>query len=412
MGKNRILISLDLGTDKTTVLVGDFDDTGELNIIGFGESKTEGIEKGLIVKPNNVIDSIRKAISDAETTSGVSISSAIVNISNAHIEFENISEFLTYGTNQKEIDDTDISTLTQKISEKLQKEQNQIIHIIPKRFILDDIDEVIDPRGFLASKIQGEFHVILSKINTFANLKKVIENSGISVIDFVYNPIASSSSVLYPEEKEMGTLLIDIGGGTTDIAVLKDGSFEFTKTIPLGGNRITLDIAHRFRIPKTEAEELKINYGMAISEAVSEDQIIEITPIGSEEKIQISQYELVDTIEARLDEILNLVKKEVELHGFFNKLNGGVVLTGGVANIPYIKELAYDIFNMDVRIGKPKDYVGFSDKLNNPKYATSIGMMLFKKDYSLSKKTPTISKPKSDILSIFKDLLERIKQIF
>ena len=412
MGKSRIIISLDLGTDKTTVLVGDFDDTGELNIVGFGESKTEGMEKGLIVKPNNVIQSIKKAISDAETTSGVSISSALVNIGNAHMEFENVTEFLTYGTNQKEIDDVDISILTEKISEKFQQDQYKIIHIIPKRFILDDVDEVIDPRGFLASKIQGEFHVVLSKVNTYANIKKVVENSGISVVDFVYNPVASATSVLYPEEKEMGTLLIDIGAGTTDIAVLKDGSFEFTKTIPLGGSRITLDIAHRFRISKAEAEELKINYGMAISDAVTEDRTIEITPIGSEEKIQISQYELVDTIEARLDEILNLVKKEVELNGFIDKLNGGVVLTGGVANTPYIKELAYDIFNMDVRIGKPKGYIGFSDKLNNPKYSTSIGMMLFKKDSSLYKKMSPINEPKNDILNIFKGFIEKIKQMF
>jgi len=412
MKKNNVLVSVDIGTSKTAVLVGDFDDTGELNIVGLGNTESKGIDKGIVVKPSDVILSLKKSIHDAETSSGVRIDSAIVNLGGPHLEFQNVSDFLTFGTNQKEIDDIDISTLVDKISEKLNQEQYKVIHIIPKKFILDDEDEVIDPRGFIASKILGEFHVVLCKVNTYANLKKVIESASVRVIDFVANPVASSASTLYPEEKEMGVLLIDIGGGTTDIAVLKDGSFEFIKTIPVGGNRITLDIAHRFRISKSDAEELKIEFGLAIVEALTENKILEINPIGSEEIVEISQYELVDTIEARLEEIFSIVKQEVEGANLLDKINGGVVITGGVANTPYIKELAASIFNTDVRIGKPKDYRGFSDKLNQPEYSTPIGIMLFKKNnFNFEKKSVAV-KEESDILSIFKNILEKIKSIF
>ncbi|RMD47736.1 MAG: cell division protein FtsA [Aquificota bacterium] len=412
MKKNNVLVSIDLGTSKTTVLVGDFDDTGELNIVGLGNTESNGIDKGIVVKPKDAILGLKKSIYDAETSSGVRIDSAIVNIGGQHLESKNISDFLTFGSNQKEIDEIDILTLVDKVSERVNQEQYKVIHIIPKKFILDDEDEVIDPKGFIASKILGEFHVVLCKVNTYANFKKVIESAGIKVIDFVANPIASAASTLYQEEKEMGVLLIDIGGGTTDIAVLKNGSFEFIKTIPVGGNRITLDIAHRFRISKSDAEELKIDFGLAIVEALTENKILEINPIGSEEIIEISQYELVDTIEARLEEIFNIVKQEVEAANLLDKINGGVVITGGVANTPYIKELAASIFNTDVRIGKPKDYRGFSDKLNYPEYSTPIGIMLFKKNnFNFEKKSVAI-KEESDILSILKNILEKIKSIF
>lgn len=412
MKKNSILVSIDVGTSKTTALVGDFDEVGELNIVGLGISETEGIEKGTIINPNSVVKSIKKALKDAEKVSGVGINSAVVNLSGPNLEYQNISESLTFGTNQKEIDEVDIALLIEKVEEKINKDQYKIIHIIPKRYILDDENEVLDPKGFIASKIVGEFHVILIKNNSYINFKRVIEASGIKVLDFVVNPVASAMATLYQEEKDMGVLLLDIGGGTTDIAVLKDSSFEFVGSIPIGGNRITLDIAHRFRIPKEEAEELKLEYGLATVDALIEDMEIEINQIGSEDTAIISQYELVDTIEARLEEIFTLVKKEIEAVGFLDKINGGVVITGGVANTPYIKELAYRVFNTDVRIGKPKDYRGFSDRLNSPEFSTSIGILLFKRNYFNFKTNSTSLEKESDILNIFKTLIEKIKSLF
>jgi len=412
MRASNVIVALDIGTYKTVALVGDIDDLGDLTIIGFGRSKTRGIDRGLISKPNEVIRSIKEAIQQASASSGAKISSVIVNVGGYHIEYRNEADFLSFGTAQKEITDFDISDLTQKITEKIHDENYKLIHVIPKKFILDDEDEVLDPKGFIGSKLEGEFHIILNKLNSHYNLKKVVEAAGVKVADTVANAIASATATLYPEEKDMGVLLIDIGAGTTDFTVLKDGSFEFTKSVPIGGDRVTLDIAHRFRISKDEAEKIKLEYGMALVDAVDGDSDIQVYPIGGEEPITISQYELVETMEARLDEILSLVKEEVEKAGYFNGINAGVVLTGGVANTPYIKELAQDIFKTDVRIGRPKDYKGFSDKINSPEYATAVGIMLFKKNSFKQKDIPIFDTQDTDVVGFLKRILDKIKTIF
>ncbi len=415
MKKNNIIVALDIGTSKTVALVGDVDNYGEVTIVGYGEAATEGMDRGLITKPNEVIRSIKRAVEGAETTSGVRISSAIINVAGPHLSSQNEADFLTFGTNQKEIDNADITILTQKIYERLNRDDQKIIHVIPKRFILDDEDIVLDPTGFIGSKLEGEFHIVLNKVNALSNLKRVVEASGIKVIDFVANPVASATSVLYPEEKDMGVLVLDIGGGTTDVAVLKDGSFEHTKSIPIGGQRITLDIAHRFKIPKSEAEKLKVEHGLAITEAISDEEYIDIYPIGSDEPITISKKDLVETIELRLEEILRIVKDDLEENypELYNKINGGIVLTGGVANTPYIKELAEYVFDQDVRIGKPKDYKGFSDKINAPEYATSVGIIQFKKSIAMNKEPLQVSEDaESDILKPLKDFFSKLKKIF
>ena len=226
------------------------------------------------------------------------------------------------------------------------------------------------------------------------------------------NPVASASAVLYPEEKDMGIVVLDIGAGTTDIAIYKEGSIDYIKSFPVGGNQVTMDIAHRFKVSKDEAESLKIEYGGAIAD-LSENHVIEVFPRGSDEPIQIDQFELVDTIEARLSEIFEIVKNELEELGFINKINGGIVLTGGVANTPDIKELAENILGMDVRIGKPKDYKGFSDKIAFPQYSTAVGMLLFTKNNASGQTiTPAESSADLDIFGFFRSLAEKLKNLF
>ena len=414
MGKENVIVALDIGTSKITTLIGDIDETGVLHIVGFGEAVSKGIEKGIIVKPNDVISAIRKSVDDAENIAGSKISGVIANVSGYHIECRNDTEKIEFDTNQKVITQMDISQLIEKVSSKIQpqKENLEVIHIIPKKYILDDEDEVIDPIGLVASKIEGKFHIVLDKINAYTNLKKVIESSGLRVIDFIANPIASATAVLFPEEKEMGIAVLDIGAGTTDIAVYKEGSIEFIKSLPVGGNQVTMDIAHRFKVSKEEAENLKIDYGAAVPEA-SQGDIIEVYQRGSDEPIHIDQIELIDTIEARLSEIFELTKKTLDELGYTGKINGGIVLTGGVANTPYIKELAESIFNMDVRIGKPKEYSGFSDKLMFPQYATSLGMLHFAKNrISVTNSHPVHNSTGFDIFKVGRSIIDKIKSIF
>ncbi|WP_457621300.1 cell division protein FtsA [Persephonella sp.] len=412
MSKDRMVVAMDIGTSKVTILVGEIDDVGDLHIVAFGESKSKGIEKGIIIRPSDAIRSIKEAIDMAESTAGSKITSVIANVGGYHLECRNDSEKTDFGMSQKTITQNDIDDLIEKVASKLPRENYEIIHIIPKKYILDEEDEIVDPVGLVGSKIEGKFHIILDKINAYTNLKKVIESSGVRVANFVANPVAAASAVLYPEEKDMGIVVLDIGAGTTDMAVYREGSIDHIRSFPVGGNHVTMDIAHRFKVSKEEAENLKIEYGGAIAD-LSENNIIEVFPRGSEEPIQIEQFELVDTIEARLSEIFEIVKNELEETGFINKINGGIVLTGGVSNTPDIKELAENILGMDVRIGKPKDYKGFSDKIAFPQYATAIGMLLFTKSNS-QKQSLTSAEANSelDVFGMFKSFVEKLKNLF
>ena len=413
MEKENIIVALDIGTSKVATVVGDIDELGDLHIIGFGEVPSVGIEKGIVIKPNDAIRSIRESINQAETTAGLKINSAIVNIGGPHLECQNEREFLTFNVSQKEIDTHDIDSLIEKVSSKISKENYEIIHILPKKFILDDENEVLDPVNMIGSKLEAEFHIVLDKVNSYQNLKRVVQAAGIKPVNFIANSIASSMATLYPEEKDMGVIVMDIGGGTTDIAIYKEGSIEYTKSYPLGGNQITMDIAHRFKISRDDAEAIKKEFGMSIVEGANAKEIIDIYPRGSEEPIQIERYELIDTIEARLSEIFEILKTELSKTNYLGRVNAGIVLTGGVANTPLIRDLAEEIFGIDVRIGKPKDYRGFSDKISYPEYSTTIGMLTFLKNSSNFYTNEIINQNHSlDVFNFGKKLLEKIKNLF
>ncbi len=412
MGRERAIVAIDIGTSKTTVLVGDVDNIDNLYIVGFGEAKTKGMEKGIIVKSQDVVRSIKEAVDMAESTTGSKISSAVINIGGYNLECINVEEEIVFDHPKKSITKSDTEELLTKITSKLQNEDYEIIHVLPKKYILDEEYEVLDPIGLYGSKLRGKFHIVLSKTNSYMNLKKVVEAAGIRVIDIIANPIASSDAVLYSEEEEMGVAVLDIGAGTTDLAVYNEGSIEYIKAFPVAGNHITMDIAHRFKLSKEEAEELKKAYGTALVEQ-TEETIIELHSRGSEEPILINSLELADTIEARLSEIYELVKNELEEMGFFNKINGGIVLTGGVANTIFAKELAEKVFNKDVRIGKPKDFKGFAEKIAYPEYATSIGMLLFKKSKLESNINLKVDHAETtSIFEVITNILERFKKLF
>ena len=417
MGREKSIVVLDLGTYKTTAIVGEVRD-GEVNIIGFGEAYTKGVEKGLIVKSFDVIHSIKEAIDSAENIVGYKIDSVIANIGGYHIVSGNEYEELEFPEAPRNIQREDIDILLENLANDIETEDYEIIHIIPRKYILDDDNEVEDPVGLVGSKLRGEFHLVFSKVNDFVNLKKVIEGAGIRVVDFVANPIASSTSVLYEDEKDLGVAVLDIGAGTTDIAVYIDKGIEYSSAIPLGGNQITMDIAHRFKISKEDAEAIKIDYGSALlAEYENEnlnDEVIEVYSIGKDEPIQVNQFELVETIEARLTEIFEIVKVKLEKKNYLKKLKAGIVLTGGVANTQDIKVLAERVLGVDVRIGKPRNYKGFADRLSKPDYATTVGIVLYQKE-NLVEKEPALfsfSGANIDLMNLIKNLVERFKNLF
>jgi len=412
MGKSKSLVALDIGTHKTAVIVGELKNN-ELNIIGFKEVLTKGIDKGLVVKSFDVVETIKDVIEDTEGLIGYKIDSVLINIGGFHVVCGNEEEEIDFGDEPKTIQPEDVEALLDNLADSIETTEFEITHIIPKRYIIDDDNEVEDPIGLVARKLKGEFHLVLHKESDFINLRRVIENAGIRVLDIVANPIASAKSVLYEDEKNLGVAVIDIGAGTTDISVFIDGSIDYTGAIPIAGNQITMDIAHRFKISKDEAEAVKVDYGSALV-SNAEESIIEVFQLGSDEPVQINQYELVDTIEARLSEIFELVRAKLERKNYLKKLKGGIILTGGVSNTPDIKQLAEMIFKTDVRIGKPKDYTGYADRLSKPDYATTLGILLYQKAQFDTKEISLFSLPTdaTEIINYIKQVIERLKNLF
>ena len=413
MERNKSIVVLDVGTYKTVLAVGEIKE-GELYITGVGETLTRGIEKGLVVRSFDAIQSIKEAIDKAESIIGYKIDSVIANASGYHIVCANEKEEEIFPEGARTIQDEDIDGLLNKLADSIETNGYEILHIIPKKYKLDGYNEVEEPVGLTASKLEGEFHLILIRENDYKNLKRVITEAGVKPIDFVANPVASSEAVLYEDEKDLGVAVVDIGAGTTDIAVYIDKGLDYSASIPIAGNQITMDIAHRFKISKEEAEAIKVDYGTAMLE-YADNSIIEVIPIGVDEPIQINNVELVETIEARLTEIFELVKARLDKKGYTKKLKGGIVLTGGVANTPDIKTLAEGVFKTDVRIGKPKDFKGYNDKLYKPEYATTIGIMLYHKanliDNSIGLFSIFMDKD-IDIMAFIKKFIDKLKGSF
>ncbi|MGC9121021.1 MAG: cell division protein FtsA [Sulfurihydrogenibium sp.] len=414
MAKNKIFVSLDVGSSKIATIFADIDETGTMYVIGLGESQSKGIDKGNIISSADAIKSIKESISLGEAAAGFKVNGIFINIGGHHVESKKEKESITFSMPNKEIDQDDVNALIEKINSKYKNESTTILHIIPTKYILDDEDLVYDPIGLIGNKLTGEFTVITIKSSAYNNLKKVVESVGIRVLDLAVNPIASATSVLYPEEKELGVALIDIGGGLSDIAIYKNGSLEMLKSIPIGGHLITKDIAYRFKISRELAETIKIQYGLATVDYLDIDDHIDIPSREGDENIRIDRKELVETIEWRLREIFEILKKELEKSGFYDKLTSGIVLTGGVSNTPYIKELAEEIFEKDVRIGRPKDFKCFTEKLYSPQYATGVGVLQFLLN-SLEKREITYnSKEKSSINfeDFINKFINKLKELF
>lgn len=412
MSKNRIMVVMDVGYSKVTTLIADIDELNDIHIIGSGESVSSGIDKGSITNPLEVIKSCRESLSTAENNSGFKITVLVSNISGPYLEFKSETDTLNFQSQSKEIDNNDIVNIIEKVSEKIPKDNIKLIHILPKKYVLDD-DLVLEPVGLIGSKLEAEFNIVTAKANLYNNLKKSIESAGVEVIDFVANPIASASAVLFDEEKDLGVACIDIGGGLSDITIYKNNNLEYLKSIPLGGNLVTKDIAYRFKLSKDTAEMIKKQMGLSSVDFVESNETVELPSRENDTMVRISRYEVTETAEWRLTEMLELLRKEIEKSGFYEKLNAGIVLTGGVANTPYIQNLAERVFEKDVRIGKPKDYKGFSEKFSSPEYATSVGMLHFIKSYRFNDRSFTKSKESNNYkMGLVNRIFDKIKELF
>jgi cell division protein FtsA len=381
--ENKIVVGLDIGTTKICVIIGRRNEYGKLEILGMGNAISEGVLRGEVTNIDKTVNSINKAISEAESESNIRIGKVIVGIAGQHIGYTKITDSLVIDNAEGEVTINEVRKLEQNVNRTILDPGTAILHAMAQEYSVDNHYGIKEPIGHVGGRLVGEFHVITAKTNAIHNINKCVKRSGniaggLEIQDLVLEPIASSLSVLTEEDKEAGVVLVDIGGGTTDVAIFYEGVIRHTAVIPIGGNRISQDIRDGLGILPTQAEKLKVKYGCAIPDETKENVVISIEGLRNRTPREISVKSLSQIIEARLEDIVDLVNREIEDSGYASMLGAGLILTGGGSQLSFIKQFFEYHTGLDVQIGYPNEHLGKSkyDEVKSPKYATAVGLVL------------------------------------
>jgi cell division protein FtsA len=374
MARNfQTVVGLDIGTTKIGAIVGRMTDDG-LEIIGIGTHPSEGLRKGVVVNIDSTVESIRKAVEEAEMMSGVNIRTVVTGIAGAHIKGFNSHGII--GVKDREVSAKDVEKVIEAAKAVAIPLDREVIHTLAQEFIIDEQDGIRDPVGMSGVRLEVKVHIVTAAVASAQNIIRSCNRAGLEVQDIVLQQLASSEAVLTSEEKELGVVLIDIGGGTTDIAVFAGGGISYTASLPLGGNQLTSDIAIGLRTPVNAAEKIKKQYGCAVISQIDQNDTVEVPSVGGRQPRVLSRQILGEIIEPRMEEILELVKRELYKSGLYDQVVSGVVLTGGSALLPGIETLAESVFEMQSRIGLPQQVGGLLDVVKSPMYATGVGLLI------------------------------------
>lgn len=381
MENNKISVGLDIGTTKIVAMIGRKNDYGKVEILGIGKSKSLGVHRGVVNNITQTIQSIQQAVQEAETESGYKIEGVTVGIAGQHIRSLQHSDYITRPNSDKVIDDEDIDMLINQVHKLVMLPGEEIIHVLPQEYKVDGQAEIKEPIGMYGGRLEANFHVVVGQVSSIRNIGRCVKSSGLELEGITLEPLASANAVLSQEEKEAGVALIDIGGGTTDLAVFKDGIIRHTAVIPFGGNVITEDIKEGCSIIEKQAELLKIKFGSAWPGENKDNEIVSIPGLRGREPKEITLKNLSKIIHARVVEIIEQVYVEIKNYGHEEqkkKLIAGIVLTGGGAQLKHLKQLVEYITGMDTRIGYPNEHLaGDSDEdVASPLYATAVGLVM------------------------------------
>lgn len=374
---DRTVVALDIGTTKICTLIAEVGPPPEnaLRIVGVGTVPSKGIRKGVVVNVNEVSSAIAHAIHLAERTSGYEIASAYVGLAGAHISSVNSRGVIAIGRGERGIRPVDVERALESARAIDIPHNREILHIIPRDFTVDGDDGVRDPVGMQGYRLEVEAHIVTGATSSIRNLIKCVQNTQIHIDALVLEPLASGEAVLTDIEREMGVVLVDIGGGTTDVAIFIEGSIWHTVVLPTGGEQITNDVAVGLRTPYNTAEEIKIKYGHALPQAVMPEEVVKTEVFGGDGQQQIPRQFLAEVVGARVEEIFEMVLKEIKRSGYDGLLPAGVVLCGGTAQLPGIRELARDVMALPARVGEPQNITGLVDTLYNPAFSTTVGLL-------------------------------------
>jgi len=385
MKKNNdknLIVGLDIGTSKVAAIVGEITPDGTIDVIGIGSNRSRGLKKGVVVNLESTVDSIQRAVEEAELMAGCQINSVFVGIAGSHISSLNSNGVVAIREN--EVIPSDIERVIDSARAVPIPADQKILHIMPQEFIIDGQEGIKEPVGMAGIRLEAKVHIVTGAVSAAQNIIKCVRRCGLEVDDIILEQLASSSAVLTDDEKELGVCLVDIGGGTTDIAVFCDGFIRHTAVIPIAGDQVTNDISVALRTPTQHADDIKLKYACALTQLVQGEEMIDVPSIGDRPTRKISRGNLAEIIEPRYEELMMLVQAELRRSGFESIVAAGVVLTGGSAKVEGLVELAEEVFHMPVRLGYPQYVSGLSDVVRNPIYATGVGLLLFGQQNSVA----------------------------
>ncbi|MFK5913205.1 MAG: cell division protein FtsA [Woeseiaceae bacterium] len=374
MEKN-LIVGLDIGTSKVVAIVGEITPDNEVEIIGLGSHPSRGLKKGVVVNIESTVQSIQRAIEEAELMSGCQIHSVYAGIAGSHIRSLNSHGIVAI--RDKEVMPADVERVIDAARAVAIPADQKIIHILPQEFIIDEQENIREPIGMSGVRLEAKVHMVTGAVSAAQNIIKCVRRCGLEVDDIILEQLASSHSVLTDDEKDLGVCLIDIGGGTTDIAVFTEGAIRHTAVIPIAGDQVTNDIAVALRTPTQYAEEIKIKYACALTQLANADETIEVPSVGDRPNRRLARQTLAEVVEPRYEELFTLIQAELRRSGFEDLCAAGIVLTGGSSKMEGAVELAEEIFHMPVRLGLPQYVTGLVDVVRNPIHSTGVGLLLF-----------------------------------
>jgi len=373
--EKKLIVGLDIGTSKVVAIVGEISNEGTTDIIGIGSHRSTGLKKGVVVNIESTVQSIKRATEEAELMAGCQIHSVFAGIAGSHIRSLNSHGIVAIRDN--EVNASDVERVIDAAKAVAIPADQRILHILPQEFVIDNQEGIREPIGMSGVRLEAKVHMVTGAVSAAQNIVKCIKRCGLDVDDIILEQLASSYSVLTDDEKELGVCIVDIGGGTTDIAVFTEGAIRHTAVIPIAGDQVTNDIAVALRTPTQHAEDIKIKYACALRQLTSLEDTIEVPGVGDREPKTMSRQTLAEVVEPRYEELFTLVQAELRRSGFEEVIPAGIVLTGGSSKMEGLIELAEEVFHMPVRLGLPQGISGLVDVVRNPIHATGVGLLLY-----------------------------------
>lgn len=389
--ERNIITGLDIGTSKVVALVGEVTPEGSIELIGMGRHPSRGLKRGVVVDIEATVNSIQRAVQEAELMANCEVRSVYTGIAGSHIRSLNSHGIVAIRDN--EVSQADVDRVIDAAKAVAIPADQKILHILPQEFMIDSQGSIREPIGMAGVRLEARVHLVTGSVSAAQNIAKCVRRCGLEVNDIILEQLASSHAILTDDEKELGVCLVDIGGGTTDIAVFYEGAIQFTAVIPIAGDQVTNDIAMALRTPSKSAEIIKVNHGCALSELVNDEQMIDVSSVSDRTGRKISTKALSDVVSARYEELFTLIRNELNRSGFEDLIAAGIVMTGGASNVKGAIELAELCFEMPVRHGSPQAMNGLADVIENPALATSVGLLLhgFQQQYEGTYHVPTLN---------------------